>query len=474
MTPTFLPLISRLSFAICFACLLGVSHLQAQLETAINDYLQEVSQTHEVPGMAVAVVKGDQVLYENYFGLAELNHEVPVSEQTVFRVYSTTKVLVSVAIFQLAEMGKLSVDDPIKKYLPNLPAGWGDRKIKDLLAHSSGLPDFKFFDGELSEKEMMEKVTQEPIDFPVGERYQYNQTNYWFLANIIEHVSEMPMEDFIRDHQLGGKSGGFVFSSNAHLVFPHRTGAYRRTPTGWVSSGDEAGRYGHAANGLAISLPRFIEWSKRLNQGKLLGEDQLDRLLSPYSFSGSDDEFLHGWGPYPVAGQESAGFTGGWVSGYRYFPEQNMSIIYLSNGLAHYPVHNRIINRIAGMVDPDLKDESAIGNDYVADLFIGNLEAPLADFAEWRKMHPNTDVENSLNSVGYALMRSGRQARALSVFKLNVQEYPASWNVHDSLGEAYAAEGNTAKAVTCYEQSIALNPENQNGKDMLEKLQEQK
>ncbi|MEO0733593.1 MAG: serine hydrolase domain-containing protein, partial [Bacteroidota bacterium] len=128
----------------------------AQDETAaIDEYLQSVIAAHEVPGMAVAVVKGKELVYENYLGLAELNHRVPVREQTVFRIYSTTKVFVVMAIFQLVEEGKLKVEDPIGQYLEDLPEAWKNRKIRDLLAHSSGIPNFQDFAAGITNEELL-------------------------------------------------------------------------------------------------------------------------------------------------------------------------------------------------------------------------------------------------------------------------------------------------------------------------------
>ncbi|MEO0735023.1 MAG: serine hydrolase, partial [Bacteroidota bacterium] len=90
-----------------------------------------------------------------------------------------------------------------------------------------------------------------------------------------------------------------------------------------------------------------------------------------------------------------------------------------------------------------------------------------------RQANPLAPAENTLNSTGYALLRSDRLDDALAVFKLNVREHPRAWNVYDSLGEANAAAGMIEEAKLNYRKSIELNPDNQNGKDWLEKLTEE-
>ncbi|MEM9260441.1 MAG: tetratricopeptide repeat protein, partial [Bacteroidota bacterium] len=230
--------------------------------------------------------------------------------------------------------------------------------------------------------------------------------------------------------------------------------------------------YGHAANGLAISLPAFMYFAHHLQQGKLLSEEQFEQLLSPYTYQTENNKFQHGWAPYPLNGQSSFGFTGGGVSGFRYFPDQDMTIIYMSNGYKYFPIHNTVINHLAGMVDKNLADAEEESKTTIVNLFLDE-DAPQdlsGAYASWRAEHPNLALENTLNSLGYALMGSGRMKRALTVFKQNVKEYPDSWNVYDSLGEAYAEVGKLSEAITNYKKSISLNPDNQNGKNWLEEL----
>ncbi|WP_020571659.1 serine hydrolase domain-containing protein [Neolewinella persica] len=129
--------------------------LSGQLEKEITDYLQDVNDNNEIPGSAVAILRGDELIYEGYFGLAELNHRVPVSEQTMFRVYSSTKLVVSVAVFQLIEAKKISLSDPIGNYLKDIPETWKDRTIADMLAHASGIPDFIRLENGISETELL-------------------------------------------------------------------------------------------------------------------------------------------------------------------------------------------------------------------------------------------------------------------------------------------------------------------------------
>lgn len=445
--------------------------LPGQGHLAIEDYLKGINAEQEIPGSAVAILRGDEVIYEAYFGLAELNHQVPVSEQTMFRVYSSTKLVVSVAVFQLVEANKLSLTAAIGTYLQDIPESWKNRTIADLLAHASGLPDFVHMESGLSEAELMAALAKEDLYFPARAAFNYNQTNYWMLARIIEQVSGMPLEDFVTKGQFPEKSTEIAFSSNALEVIPHRCGKYNRTRQGWALSGDLAGRYGHAGNGLAGTLPAFIYWAQRLQRGELLGADAGAKMVSEYPFSNPNDKFLHGWGSYPVNKQTSYGFTGGGVSGIRVFPEQDLTIIFLSNGYRYFPVHNQVINRLAGIVDERLFDPATVNREELISLLLGSdTDGALAEFPDWRKQHPDIELEGELNSVGYALARDGREEDAIKVFRLNTEQYPAAWNVWDSLGEGYEMAGDLKQALKYYRHSIKINPDNQHGVEKIKQL----
>lgn len=115
-------------------------------EQKIDSYIKEVIEINEIPGVALAVIKNRKVIYEKYFGKASLEENKAVDKNTAFKIFSTTKLITNVGVFQLIDKGKLSLEDPISKYLENLPKEWQDIKIKNLLTHSSGLPDFVKFD----------------------------------------------------------------------------------------------------------------------------------------------------------------------------------------------------------------------------------------------------------------------------------------------------------------------------------------
>ena len=196
------------------------------LHQAIDNYMQKTIQLHQIPGAALAVIKNGKVIHQQYYGKASLEQNTLVDAKSMFRIYSTTKLITVVGIFQLIEQGKLSQEDDIGKYLPHLPTTWKSVKVKHLLTHSSGIPDLIRLPGNLSEQGLMAKLVKQPMEFPTGKLFHYNQTNYWLLAQIIAKVSQTSFEEFILKNQFmiaqNNPKTGVFFSSKSTNSIPNR------------------------------------------------------------------------------------------------------------------------------------------------------------------------------------------------------------------------------------------------------------
>ena len=116
----------------------------------LNQYIQDVMAERHIPGLQLAVVKDNKIVKLASFGFADLQHQVPVTDKTLFPINSMTKGFTGVAIVQLSERGLLDLNDPIGKHLPELPKAWHPLTIKQLMAHTSGLPEILASNSTLS------------------------------------------------------------------------------------------------------------------------------------------------------------------------------------------------------------------------------------------------------------------------------------------------------------------------------------
>ncbi len=137
----------------------------------IDNYVKEAIKANQIPGLAVGVIKDGKIIFEQYYGVENLEDLKKVSPSSMFRIYSTSKLMTNVGIFQLIEQGKLSLEDDISKYVDNLPKDWQNVKLKNLLTHSSGIPNFIAFSDilpEYSSFKTIERLSKEKMDFATG------------------------------------------------------------------------------------------------------------------------------------------------------------------------------------------------------------------------------------------------------------------------------------------------------------------
>lgn len=340
--------------------ILGFSQT-AEQSKAIDHYIKNVIQINEIPGMAVGIVKNDKITFQQYYGQGNLENDDKVSPKSMFRVYSTTKLIANVGLFKLIEEGKVSLDDKISKYIENLPKDWQNIQVKNLLSHSSGLPDMadmKDFSEKATNNEVINRLSSEKIEFEAGDHYRYNQTNYLLISMIIEKITGKTFEEYILENQFPDSRNQVVFSSNSVEKIPNRIGKYNynseKKQYEKLTSID--GVRSHSANGLAVTLPAFLQWSIHFSKNDFLKPETKRMMWKPFNYKNNDWAFGHGWEITDNNNTKSYGFSGGNVSAYSIFPDKNMAIVVMYNGTKGFPVMYQMVNHIAGIIDKNLME----------------------------------------------------------------------------------------------------------------------
>ena len=467
-------------------CSCEKSSTKKELKTEIETYLKEQIQIQQIPGLALGVIKNGKIIYEGYFGQADIENNTPVNENTLFPVYSITKLIVSTGVFQLIEQNKISLEDDISIYIENIPKDWQHIKIKNLLTHSSGLPDFGVIDGDISDADIWLRIINEEMHYETGDRFEYNQTNYWLLARIIEKISGSSFGEFIINNQFKKSANNIVFSSDLSDNFLNR--ASRHEFNNEKGKYDISKIYGgeryHAVNGLNITLRGLIEWNKRLDNNQLIKKTTKQSLWKPFDFKNKQDQFLHGWHTYEFKNGSSYGFTGGAHTGFRKFIKNDLTVIIFTNGHKYFSTHNDIINRVAGIIDENLIDKKAIVQHKILAAFLTkDIEKAIEKYYVVKNSNPENkeeiagkpwlSYENTLNSLGYLFLEKNNVKNAIKIFELNTIENPKSANCFDSLAEVYFTDNQLSLSKNNYEISLALNPENESAKKMLNDIEKQ-
>ena len=468
------------TFLILFSLFVSISSFSQSkndLKQNIDNYVKEVIKINEIPGLAIAVIKNGKTVYEQYYGKGSILENTSVNSKSIFRLYSTTKLISAVAVFQLIEKNQISLEDEISKYLDNLPKEWQNIKIKNLLTHSSGLPDIVKFEDipySLNDNEKWKLLYQKPMEFKTGNQFGYNQTNYVVLSKIIEKKSGLTFDKYVLKNQFPTTKQGVVFSANSSELIKNRVVKhnYNFKNQKYERFDAEHGKIHNAGSGLNISLKEFINWNQRLDNNLLLNEKTKKLMWQLFDFENKQDKFLHGWGIYETNKIESYGFSGGYLTAFRKFTKNDLTIIFLSNGYKNYHIEDQVINHIAGMVDDKLLDNFLLAEEEITSLFFKNdfLKAE-QKYQLIKEKNPKLNFENRLLTIGYDLINNQNLKDAIKVFALNVKENPNSANAYDCLAEAYFANGQLELSKLNYQKSFDISSENTNAKVMVDKIE---
>lgn len=216
-----LPLI----FVLAISCL-----AQNSVETKVDEYIRAEMQAQQIPGLALAVIKDGKTVIARGYGLANVEHQVPVRPETIFQSGSTGKQFTATAVMMLVEEGKLSLDDKITKYFPDGPEAWQNITLRHMLTHTSGMTDYpQDFDlrRDYTEDDLYQRIKPIPLAFQPGEKWSYSNLAYVMLGILIHKVSGKFYGDFLQERifkPLEMTTARIISESD---IVPNRAAGYR-------------------------------------------------------------------------------------------------------------------------------------------------------------------------------------------------------------------------------------------------------
>ncbi|MFK8057334.1 MAG: serine hydrolase domain-containing protein [Saprospiraceae bacterium] len=455
----------------------------AEVQFKIDNYLKDAKELHNIPGLAVAVIQDGDVIYEKYLGKASLESDEQVDENTLFRIFSATKLITATAVFQLIQDGKLNQEDKLSTHLSHMPLHWQDIQIKNLLSHSSGLPDFIRYESTLTDVELLEKLASDKMEFETGSQFRYNQTNYWLLGQIIEKLTGNTFDKYVLDSQFKEANSGVLFSSNSQEEIANRATRYFYNGKfkSFEKDKNNSGKRGHPGNGLNISLKTLIEWNIALDNNQLLDKATKAAMWTPFDFTNKKDDFLHGWAQHKINSLNSIGFTGGNLAGFRKFVNNGTTIILLSNGY-EIPAYDIIINDISRITIPELRSKSLTLEENVLQFALSSqLEMATSSYSALKKENRGYSFDNlkwNINSIGNSLAYQETPIKARQMYEFNLKMNPDWWLSAAGIAETYEMQKDSVRTIINYKKAILLNTDNQWGynehmEDLIQKLKKE-
>lgn len=308
----------------------------------IAAYFQSLSDP-SLPGFAYLIAKDGKILAQGAVGLADVENKVPNDTDTKFRAASITKQFTAVSILQLAEQGKLSLDDRVTQYFPDFSQG-EKITIRHLLNHTSGIWDHQKdeelpfpLDQAVAPDVHMEYIKKHPLFFEPGEKWAYSANGYFVLGLIVEKVSNMPLASYMQKNifdPLGMKNSGLY---DNHINYPHSAVGYIMKEGKPVRAINVNMTTWNGAAALYTTVNDLFIWNEALHTGKILSKANYTEATTAHKFTNGFVPFVgygYGLGIEDISGKPTIGHPGqiyGFHSDILRLPEDQISYIFLSN-----------------------------------------------------------------------------------------------------------------------------------------------
>lgn len=437
-----------------------------------SDFDQVVREA-EIAGLAVVSIQKGAIAESFYGGVRSTTTLPPITANTVFEAESLSKPVVAYIALRLVEQKLLDLDKPLAEYATYPDASADPRYLKItarmVLSHTSGFPNWRNNSVDL------------PVLFDPGLMFSYSGEGYVFLQRIMEHVTFKSLEDLAITYvfePLKMTSSSFIwqskFASNIAVGHSDMSAALDKfTP-----------QTANAAFSLHTTAADYARFMLAMYNGEGLKQSQKKEFTSVQVSAGDGIFWGIGWGLQPSLSGASIWHWGD-NPGYKSFAflsaDGQKGFVMMSNSangmLALSHVYEKLIGGPQAAVkwlnyesfdDPQFQLGRRLHHALLAG---GMAEAKVVYQSSKADLPPEAFDEGSLNSLGYRLLRQGLTDLAVSVLEFNAELFPASANVHDSLGEGLYVAGKLKEALVHYRASLRIDPTNASGSAMVKTIE---
>jgi CubicO group peptidase (beta-lactamase class C family) len=350
---------TRTLVALCALICVGVGHAA---DGRIDAFVRAEMAEQKIPGVAVAVVQKGEVITAQGYGLANVEHQVPVRADTIFQSGSLGKQFTAAAVMVLVEDGKLSLDDRVTKYFPDAPESWKPITIRHLLTHTSGIPDYTGQSSldlrrDYTEDDLVKLAYGLTLEFPPGSRWNYSNTGYVLLGIVIHKASGRFYGDVLHERvftPLGMKTTRIISEED---IVPNRAAGYRLVRGELKNQDWVAPQLNTTADGaLYFSILDLVAWDRALRSQALLKPASWAQVFEPVTLtSGKHYPYGFGWSLEERAGQQIRRHGGSWQGFQTHlarFLGDDLTVIVLTNLRQANP--EQMAEGIAALFNPKL------------------------------------------------------------------------------------------------------------------------
>ena len=445
---------------------------RAAATNEIGNFMGELYRRGQFNG-AVLVADREGIIYRAAFGLANRSSNVVFTPDTPSCLASLSKPLTALAVMMLVENGSIKYDDAISEYIRDLPRALGVVTIRQLLSHTSGIPDYSDLNVEhpgMSNADVLRALAHvDHLNFQPGEKYQYSNSGYVLLSILVERVSGVPLSEYLRTKVFEPlrMTKSFVLTDDKEKM--------PAVARGYSAFGtlDDYQAYVTGDGGVYSTVDDLYLFDRALYTDELVRQSTLAHAFKPAPVRQGSTVYGLGWNVKEEGLVTRVWHTGS-TAGFRAFIERRLGersvVIMLTNvGNSKRVEINEAIHAILeGRSFAYPKKSSAVALHEVIET--SGVEEALKRYRDYKENGAEEyDLsENEVNTLGYQLLYGDKKPQAaIQIFLLNCLEHPLSSNAFDSLAEAYQVTGQKRLAKGNYKKAIELDPSNTHAKMML-------
>ena len=268
---------------ICFCSFTTFGQISNDISDRVEGIVKKYMDSLGIAGTSVSVIHKEDIKFNKSYGYSNLELDVPMTNSSVYRIWSVSKQFCAVSILRLEALGKLALTDPIGNYLDSLPTTWNGITIEQLLNHTGGIKDYlnDYNEGEKLHSTPFEIVRDSTavLKFPAGEDWSYTNTGYWVLAKIVESVSSMPYHQYLKSEYFTSLDMSNTKKMDYFSIIKNRVSGYRHV-NGIANNSTRYLDENHLALGdadLVSTLDDLNNWVIALFSGQIISKEQLNR-----------------------------------------------------------------------------------------------------------------------------------------------------------------------------------------------------
>ena len=295
----------------------------------------EMARAH-IPGVALAVARGGKVIKAQGYGIADLEHDIAVTPQTVFKIGSVSKQFLATGIMLLVQDGRVALDDPVVKYFAGAPDSWQGITLRHFLTHTSGVlregPAFEAMKVQ-PDSIVIRSAFARPLEFPTGSKYQYCNVCYFALAEIIARVSGKPWDEVLAERLFRPMGMTATRTTTTTALIRNRARGYVWRDSGYVNALEFLAL--RPSGAFLSTVLDLAKWDAALYQDAVLSKASREAMWKSVRLTGGDwSGYGFGWQLDSLDGHWSV-HHGGSLPGFRAemarFPNDSLTVIVLTN-----------------------------------------------------------------------------------------------------------------------------------------------